>query len=755
MSGSLQLLRAGRAGTTRRVTWRTVLGLVLVPLTVAGVLLWGLWNPEERLETVTAAVVNLDEPVEVDGQTVPLGRVLAAELIDGGSDDEAESGDADGDAGVGASGDLASGGGSEDDAEDDGSRTNFDWVLTDADDAAAGLDDGRYASVVTIPENFSSAATSLSDGPESAERANIDVATSDRGRLLDPALSGIVTQTATTVLNQQLGSQFVGNIFVGMTELQSGISDAADGADQLADGGKQLATGTKQLADGTTELQAGTEQLASGAGELANGTGELSTGASGLSSGASDLSTGAASLSTGVSRYVDGASQLSQSYDSLEQGTIAAATQLKALAGALGQLQANVAVPQENLQNGLSAVQTGTEGLAGDIATLAEQCGASGATEEFCADMTTTLQNRAGEIGGGAATAGTGAAGLGQALQALQDAAASGGGSGGDPAAELDALIAGATEFGSGLDTLAEQGSALTSGASQLAGGASQLSSGASELAGGASQLAGGASQLSAGTSELAASTPELAQGASQLADGAKRSQQGAGSLARGLHEATDEIPAYSESERDRMSELAVEPVETTGSGDELFNAAGAPLFAGIALWAGALATFLLLAPLWSRTREAARGVAAITLRSALPAVAIGGAQGLIAGVVIPGLLGYDLGQGAAFIGLAVLAGAVFGLLVQGLSALLHGFGRFIAFALLVIVFAVGVVATVPTPLQAIGDASPVGAVLSGFQAIAVGTTGAGAAAAALMLWGAAGLVLTGFAVARARRQAG
>ena len=73
-----------------RIRWTTLLGLLLVPLTVAGLFLWGLWNPTERLGTVTAAVVNLDEPVEVDGQLVPLGRVLAAELIDGGSGSGAE-----------------------------------------------------------------------------------------------------------------------------------------------------------------------------------------------------------------------------------------------------------------------------------------------------------------------------------------------------------------------------------------------------------------------------------------------------------------------------------------------------------------------------------------------------------------------------------------------------------------------------------------------------------------------------------------
>ena len=104
MSAQMNRLRSGRAAN-----WRTIVGLLLVPLTAAGVLLWGLWNPTERLDTVTAAVVNLDEPVKVDGQLVPLGRVLAAELIDG-------------------------------DAE-----TNFTWQLTDEDDAAAGRRDGRYS----------------------------------------------------------------------------------------------------------------------------------------------------------------------------------------------------------------------------------------------------------------------------------------------------------------------------------------------------------------------------------------------------------------------------------------------------------------------------------------------------------------------------------------------------------------------------------------------------------------------------------
>ncbi len=690
----------------RPVTWTTILGLVLVPLTVAGVLVWGLWNPTERLDAVTAAVVNHDEPVEVDGQTVLLGRLLAGELIGDGEDPS----------------------GSDD--------ANFTWVLTDEDDAEAGLDDGRYMTVVTIPENFSSAATSASasTGSEDAapiETASIDIRESDRGRLIDTGLSNIVTQTATQVLNRQLGAQFVGGVFVGMNELGHGIGEAADGALRLADGGARLADGASEFAGGTRQLADGAQQLSAGAAQLSGGTGSLAAGAS--------------ELSAGVGGYVDGASALAQAYTPLGAGATAAATQLRTTVGALAQFQAESAAPQQRLAEGLTAVGGAMDpgmGLPADIAALTENCYASGASAEFCAQLQATLGNRAEQIGAGLATvdaALTGPEGLNRAQQNLQANLGAGAqpDPGVDPIAQLDQLIAGLDAFGTGLGDFATQGSQLVSGAGALSSGASELASGASEL--------------SSGTSQLAANTPALAEGASQLADGAGKSAAGAGDLSRGLGEAAAEIPRTGEAERERLAETAVAPVEARGGSGELFNASGVPLFVGVALWAGALATFLVLSPLWRRTREAARGIGAITVRSALPATLLGGVQGVIAGVVLPIALGYDLGQAARFFGLALLAGVTFALVVQGLSALLGGFGRFIAFALLVVAFAVGIVSTVPGPLAAVGDASPIGAALGGFQAIAAGASGSGPAAAALVLWALGGLLLTGLAVRKAR----
>ena len=55
-----------------------VAGLLLVPVLVGVLLAWGLSAPVQHLDRVTAAVVNDDAPVTLSGQTVPLGRQLAA-----------------------------------------------------------------------------------------------------------------------------------------------------------------------------------------------------------------------------------------------------------------------------------------------------------------------------------------------------------------------------------------------------------------------------------------------------------------------------------------------------------------------------------------------------------------------------------------------------------------------------------------------------------------------------------------------------
>ena len=156
-----------RATSARRVGTWSLVGLVLVPLIVAAGFLWATWDSTDRLDRVQAAVVNLDEPVELDGQTVPLGRQLAGGLV-AGPDDE--------------------------DAAADAPVQNFDWVLTDAADAASGLESGQYAAVVTIPKTFSARATSFSKTDADAIRpATLQVQTSEVAGISDPVVGQAIT----------------------------------------------------------------------------------------------------------------------------------------------------------------------------------------------------------------------------------------------------------------------------------------------------------------------------------------------------------------------------------------------------------------------------------------------------------------------------------------------------------------------------------------------------------------------------------
>ncbi|MEB4614815.1 YhgE/Pip domain-containing protein, partial [Leucobacter sp. M11] len=319
--------------------------------------------------------------------------------------------------------------------------------------------------------------------------------------------------------------------------------------------------------------------------------------------------------------------------------------------------------------------------------------------------------------------------------------------------AGADGLAAGTRGLAGGIDELAV-------GAQDLAGGAGLVSQGAGQLAQGTGALASGAQELNAGVGQLTSNIPmlvdgtvQLHEGSEALATGARAAHDGQRELATGLGTAVESIPTTTEDERINLAEVAVTPVVAEGDSDEIFNASGVPLFAAIALWAGALASFLLLAPVWHRTRDAARGVGWITARSALPALVTGAAQGLVVGIAMPIALSLDASAVLGFAGLSVLAGIVFALVNQGFVALLRGWGRFLSLVMLVLAFAAGIVSTAPGVLSTLAGATPLAPAIDGFQAIASGASGAGSAAGALVLWAIIGAGLLGFAVRRERVQ--
>lgn len=322
-----------------RVSWSALVALILVPLlAVAAFITLGGDRNDDR---VSAAVVNLDEAVELDGQTVPLGRQLAGAIVERDGD-------------------------------------NIGWTLADAKNASDGLKSGKYAAVVTIPKEFSAAATSFSENDaDTARQATVLVSTSDNAPVTDASVAQEIARLAANTINAQLTESYLDNIYVGFNEVGDQFTTIVDGATQLSDGATELADGTGQasegavtLSDGLMTLSENSMELVGGGAQLADGAGQLADGVSQLSTGADGLASGASQLADGVNQLAPGASALSRGAAELNTGVSELSTGASGLASGASDLNAGIsefAQQTPQLVDGVDQLATGAEPLLGAI----------------------------------------------------------------------------------------------------------------------------------------------------------------------------------------------------------------------------------------------------------------------------------------------------------------------------------------------------------------------------------------------------
>jgi putative membrane protein len=666
-----------RAGSRRPITWLTIIGALLLPVLIGGILVSALYNPAERLESVPAAIVNDDEPVTLNGQLVPLGRQLTAGLVEG-SDDV---------------------------------PSNLDWTITNDEDAAEGLADGTYAAVVTIPSNFSAAATSTAPG-STPEQATISVTTPPDSLVVDDAISAQVTQAAASLTGSTLSSTYLENVFLGFTTLGDQLGDAADGAGELAGGARSASDGATALADGVGQLGTGADALASGASQL--------------SSGAAQLSRGATQAATGVDALAGGAGTLADSGRQLAGGAQSIAAGLPAA----------LATTAPQLAAGAQSVADGTAALSGQLSTaattaaqLSTDCAASGASAEYCERVAAAStaaqvsQATAAQVAPGASAIATQVAPLAQSLPQL--------------AAGVQQLSGGLTQLSGGLDQFSSGATAAATGVRQLSTGAGSLSTGAAQLSSGASQLADGADTASTGATDLAGGVGRLADGSSTLADG--------------LSQAADALPSYTEAEASSLATVVADPVAAEGIGSNLFGATAIPLLATAALWFGGLGTFVALRAVTARAITSRRPSVLLAGRALLPAAIIGAVQGLLVAGVVQIAASYDWGQWSLFAALSVVAGIAFSSVHQALVAVFGGAGRWIAALVGVLSVATGIVSTVPEVLKTVAGVLPTSPAYHGMVAALTSSGGVGGAVAGLVIWSLLAFAATTLAVARRR----
>ena len=178
-----------------RGAW-AVLGLLfvlLIPTIYGGLYLWSNWDPYGKRDQVPVAVVNLDQPVQVQAATIAAGDRLVRELQ---------------------------------------ADPIFAWNFVDQDQAEQGLADGTYYMIVEIPSDFS--ASLISGSGDTPERANVNFRLNDATGYLTELLVASAQPRLEAAIHRAALGVYLESVFANLEVIRTDVRAAADTGQQLA-----------------------------------------------------------------------------------------------------------------------------------------------------------------------------------------------------------------------------------------------------------------------------------------------------------------------------------------------------------------------------------------------------------------------------------------------------------------------------------------------------------------------------------------
>ncbi|MGE2833670.1 YhgE/Pip family protein [Mycobacterium sp. SMC-4] len=600
-----------------------VVTIILMPLLYGAMYLWAFWNPFAEIDKIPVALVNQDRGIQAQGQSVRAGDEVATALRDSGQ---------------------------------------LNLTEMSAQDAAAGVADGRYYFSITLPENFSERIASPS-GPD-PEQAQLRFTFNEANNYLASIIGQNAAREILNQINAEVGERAIGTVVSGLTDAGQGLDQAADGAQQLASGLTTANDGAHQLSTGATALSAGLRTAQSGSAQLAAGTQQLS--------GAVDKATGPL-------------------LDVLDR---------------VGELNINpddVAVTAQHLSG---AVRSTTDRIAALNINSAQAAAVIDQAVAFLENNPDPTIRDAGRALAGAQRL-LRAEGIDPAtddgLIRLRDSAARLENELGDPNSQLRVFLTNAINGGLRADVaqLRDGVDELNTGAHQLDDGLRQLNAGGDRIADGAAELADGTQRLEAGGQELAT---RLRQGSTLVPDWSPQQRT---EVARTLAAPVG------------LDLVTENPAATFGTGF-------APFFLPLALFIGALIIWMLLKPLRSRPVMAGLGAVRVVLASYWPGLLIAVCQVVVMYAVVHFGVGLQAKYPLATVGFLILVAGTFLALIQAFNALFgEAIGRVVtlAFLMLQLVSAGGIypVETTAKPFQIIHPFDPMTYAVNGLRHLIVG----------------------------------
>jgi putative membrane protein len=654
--------------------------LVLIPTICGALYLWSNWDPYGRMDQIPVAVVNQDVPVEVEGQSINAGARLVAEL-----------------------------------RED----TIFDWQFVDEQQADAGLADGDYYMIVTIPPDFSENLVSGA-GPD-PERAVISLRRDDVNGYLFGLMAESVQDELESAIDRAAIGAYLDSVFANLETIKADVTTAATAATALAVGATATLTTANDLA-----VVIGTSVQDSA--ELTSGLALAKEQATQLVTGITQAQTASASLVTGLTPLESSASQVASDAESVASGNADLASSLTPAISAvtsavppLGVAAANVEVATANVQDLVSAAGQLTTQVAAANAEIARLAAANPGID-FSAligpdGSMTAVGQITSDLNRESATAAQSGVSVNDAFETLNTATSDLSGSGSDLTflATTSAQVAtGATSVSEGIFTASSNASTVDGTVASLATSATDLDSGIANLQITAQRLDDGLRTAETGSTNVVTGVTDL--------------DTGANLLAADLTAAADRIPTLAPAEQADTEQVLSSPanLEITIDNPATFYGRGlAPLFFGIAIWVLAIAVFQVLRPITGRALAGRASSLRITIAGWLPVLGIAVLGSLLLlGVVWLGLGLDPVNVGGAF-GVVLLAAACFTAIAQLLRTWLGAAGSAIMLVLLMVqlVTSGGLypVETLPAPLRALHWFTPMTYLVDGLRVVFTG----------------------------------
>ena len=199
-------------------------------------------------------------------------------------------------------------------------KTNdaLDFCFPEGDRAEQGLKDGTYYMVITIPEDFSACAATVTE--EKPEKMQLVYQTNPGTNYIASKMSESAMKELENSVREEVTKTYAQVMFGKIEEAGKGMSEAAEGSGEIRDGAEQLKDGNQVITENLKILADSTLTFTDGSRQLEEGLDQYIDGVDSVSDGAIALDHGAEQLEDGIGQFADKMPKLSEGVRTLNQG---------------------------------------------------------------------------------------------------------------------------------------------------------------------------------------------------------------------------------------------------------------------------------------------------------------------------------------------------------------------------------------------------------------------------------------------------